>query len=1159
MEAFKTITPVTYLLLSVIWFVILAFCLFRLKQGRLRTRLFTILLIIISIEAFRTLFESVYFGALRSAQFGILPEHVYTFLAQPDLIAIPKVFNVLAATVIFVLLLQQWLPSETRYLDDQRQISEENKLLAGRAEEGLLAEKALRESEQLMGVVLRAAPIGIAICQADGRFMEVSDYFQTIIGYSDEELRALRFIDLTHPDDRRDTEAAVSRVEEGEADLYEFDKRYLKKDGEVLWCHVRAAAVRGPDGAIRHWIGLIEDITEKRKYQEQMARLIHAIESTGDAIGIADHDGKAIFMNRAMREMIGQDVDELNAAGGPLILYVDKDKSREVFASAFSGITWKGEMQIHHKKGRITPVDTVAAPIFKDDGRVIGVIGVLRDISERKLVESTLRAQQRFTQQVLDLSPSFIYIHDLIDRQNVYVSGRAVQNFGYSEEEFASSARDLFLSWVHPDDIAVLEKHIKAMLDAPDGFLGEVEYRLRNVHGQWRWMRSRDGVFKRDQNGRVRQVIGFADDVTARKQAEIERQQAYEALEESEEKFRVAFEYAVVGRGITLPEGAFVKVNGALARILGMTEGELLQKTWQDITHPDDIPMALDLLRRLVDREAYGVNAEMRQIRKDGGTVWVRLSVVLIRDASDQPLYLVGDVEDISQRMDYEDRLRKYERIVSTSQDLMSLVNHDYVFEAVNDSYEEYHGLSREDIVGKSAVELMGEEIFREKIEPHLVRALAGESVRYQDWFDFVGMGTRFMSVSYNPIVGEGGRVEGVAAHSRDLSDTKRLEEQLIQSQKMESVGTLAGGIAHDFNNILGVIMGQAGLLNMFHAKENPGIKKGLDEILSATIRAKELVKQILSFSRRSDRDRQPMDLSPVVKETIKFLRSALPSTIEIRSNVPSMGCVITGHPTDINQILMNLGTNAAHAMRDSGGTLEISMDRIFLDRISSRQYVDLEPGDYVTLTVSDTGTGISPSIRDRIFEPYFTTKEPGEGTGFGLAVVHGIVKSLSGTIAVYSELGEGTTFRLLIPCAMAEAQNLGLLGEESIMGGTERVLLVDDETALLKTARRMLENLGYQVTALNSSPDALNQFSAEPEGFDVVVTDLTMPKMDGFELSKQILKIRPDMPVVLCTGFSRTVTRQAALDVGIKEYLNKPLSMDELARTVREAIDRPA
>jgi PAS domain S-box-containing protein len=1161
MIASNVTLPLAYLLLIVIWSVVLVFCLIRLKQGRLRARLFSIILIVFAIEAFRTLFESAFFGIMLSSQFGILPGGIFSFLSAPYLMAIPKILNVLAAVIILALLLWYWIPSESQFLTDQRSQRreiEESKIRVKRSEERLLAEQAFRESEQRMGAILRAAPIGITVCEPDGRFVMVSDDFQGALGYTEEELQSLRFIDITHPDDRADTEASTAKVIAGESDGYEFEKRYLKKDGSVLWGHVRVAAVRDPDGILRNWIGLIEDITEKKKYQEQMVRLVHAIESTSDGIGITDQEGNAIYMNRAMHALIGYNIDELNAAGGPPTLYTDKNKAEEAVKSAFSGVAWKGEMELISKSGRLTPVEADAAPIFNDNGQVIGVIGVHRDISERKLAEKTLRAQQVFMQQVLDLSPNFIYIHDLVERNNIFMSGQGVKELGLSDDDFTRAGSDLFMSLIHPDDLENLENHVKLMLQAQDGAVLDVEYRIKDIHGNWRWLRSRDSVFKRDKSGGMRQVIGFAEDITARKQAETERKEAYKALAESEEKFRAAFEYAAVGRAIAHPDGPFIQVNEAFASILGMTRDEMLERTWQDITHPDDIPIAYELLRRLVDQEAPGVKAEMRQIRKDGGIVWVRLSGVLIRDDADQPLYLVGDIEDISRRMEYEDRLRKYERIVSTSQDLMSLINRDYVFEAVSDSYQRYHGLSSDDIVGKPAPDLMGAEVFRKKIEPHLVRALAGESDRFQDWFDFPNLGPRFMSVSYNPIFNEDGRVEGVVAHSRDVTDTKRLEEQLIQSQKMESVGTLAGGIAHDFNNILGVIMGQAGLMEMLHAKNNPGLQKGLGEVLSATNRAKELVQQILSFSRRSDRDRKAMDMAPVVKETIKFLRSTIPTTIEIQSKVPSSGCVIVGHPTDINQILMNLGTNASHAMRDRGGTLEVHMDRIFLDDTSARQYVDLEPGDYVTLTVSDTGGGIDPGIRDRIFEPYFTTKEHGEGTGFGLAVVHGIVRSLSGTIAVYSEPGQGTTFRLLIPCAAAAAVEVGESGEKRIQGGNERVLLVDDESALLNTACRMLENLGYKVTAVDSALNALELFTSAPEDFDVVVTDLTMPKMNGFELSKQILKIRPKAPIVLCTGFSRTITRQTAKAAGIKEYLNKPLSMDELARTVREAIDSP-
>ena len=393
MDVFYVITPVMYLVLALIWFFILLFCIVRLKQGRLRGQIFFIILIIFAIEAFRTLFESLYFGVMSSSRFGILPNGLFTLLSQPGLVSIPKILNVLAAVLILVLLLRYWIPNENRFLTEQQarlREFEENQELKKRTGERLRVEQTLRESEQSMGAILKAAPIGITICQPDGRFVMVSDDFQKVMGYDEKELQSLRFVDITHPEDRPDTEAAAARVVAGEMDHYELDKRYVKKDGNVLWGRLRAAAVRDSEGTLRQWIGLIEDITEKKKYQEQMARLVQAIESTGDGIGITDQDGNAVYLNRAMKELIGYDVEELNSAGGPPIIYTDKKKAEEALVSSFSGTAWKGEMELTAQNGRVTPVESDAAPIFSEDGQVIGVIGVHRDISERKLTEKNV-------------------------------------------------------------------------------------------------------------------------------------------------------------------------------------------------------------------------------------------------------------------------------------------------------------------------------------------------------------------------------------------------------------------------------------------------------------------------------------------------------------------------------------------------------------------------------------------------------------------------------------------------------------------------------------------------------------------------------------------------------------------------------------------------
>jgi CheY-like chemotaxis protein/anti-sigma regulatory factor (Ser/Thr protein kinase) len=371
----------------------------------------------------------------------------------------------------------------------------------------------------------------------------------------------------------------------------------------------------------------------------------------------------------------------------------------------------------------------------------------------------------------------------------------------------------------------------------------------------------------------------------------------------------------------------------------------------------------------------------------------------------------------------------------------------------------------------------------------------------------------------------------------------------------MESIGTLAGGIAHDFNNILGVIVGQAELMEMYYADDHPEIRKGLVQLLGATGRAKELVKQILTFSHQSKRDRAPLDIAPVVEETVQFLRATLPSTIEIRAAIESRGSLVAAHPTDLHQVLMNLGTNAAHAMGESGGQLDIRLERIFLDETGAAQYVGLKTGAHLRVSVSDTGCGIPPEVRDRIFEPYFTTKEVGKGTGLGLAVVHGIVKSLSGRISVNSEPGRGTAFQILIPCTRRPGPAPAASGGKMPEGGTEHILLVDDEPVILRTTKAMLERLGYRVTAVGNGRSALEAFGEAEVPFDLLITDMTMPKMTGFELAEELMKIRPDLPVILCTGFSETMPREKAMAAGIRRYLEKPVSLKDLAAAVRSAL----
>jgi PAS domain S-box-containing protein len=381
-----------------------------------------------------------------------------------------------------------------------------------------------------------------------------------------------------------------------------------------------------------------------------------------------------------------------------------------------------------------------------------------------------------------------------------------------------------------------------------------------------------------------------------------------------------------------------------------------------------------------------------------------------------------------------------------------------------------------------------------------------------------------------------------------------KLESRLQQAQKMEAIGTLAGGIAHDFNNILGIILGNAELALEDIPKWHPG-RRNLEEIRTASLRAKDVVRQLLSFARKSDHRLQVFHIIPVIEETLALLRSSLPSSIEIRKNIPPVADKIVGDPTQIHQIMINLASNAAHAMPD-GGVMEVIINNIVNHQAASGPFSDLEPGEYIQLEVSDTGQGIDPAIINRIFDPYFTTKETGKGTGMGLAVVHGIVSDHGGKIHVESAPGKGSVFRILFPVSKEESV-IETKPKTPFPTGSERILLVDDEHSVLEIATAVLKKLGYQVHSESSPLAALESFRSNPRAFDLVVSDMTMPHMTGDHLAREIHSIRSDIPVIICTGYSERISKENARDLGIQGYLEKPLDLHRFAVTVRQVLDR--
>ncbi|WP_054030472.1 hybrid sensor histidine kinase/response regulator [Desulfatitalea tepidiphila] len=395
--------------------------------------------------------------------------------------------------------------------------------------------------------------------------------------------------------------------------------------------------------------------------------------------------------------------------------------------------------------------------------------------------------------------------------------------------------------------------------------------------------------------------------------------------------------------------------------------------------------------------------------------------------------------------------------------------------------------------------------------------------------------------------------VQDISDRKRAESEAKRLEAALLQAQKMEAIGTLAGGIAHDFNNILAGVIGFAELSLWKIAPDSP-VYQNLRKILAAGLRARDLVEQILTFSRQDERRLQPLQIAPLVKEALKLIRSSLPATIEISTQIAEDLSSTMADPTQIHRIIMNLCTNAAHAMEDKGGHLDVTLTQVKLSNRDVHLHPGLQPGDYVKLSVQDTGTGISSENIPKIYDPYFTTKPKGKGTGLGLSLVHGIVKGYGGAINVYSEPGVGTTFNIYLP-AIEGHVDVPSQGQQTLPGGHEHILLVDDEPILVDVWRQILENLGYRVTTAASGPAALELFRDSSDTIDLVLTDMTMPKMTGDRLAIELLKIRPDLPIILCTGYSASISAERARQIGIKAFVQKPIVEADLANIIREVL----
>jgi PAS domain S-box-containing protein len=514
-------------------------------------------------------------------------------------------------------------------------------------------------------------------------------------------------------------------------------------------------------------------------------------------------------------------------------------------------------------------------------------------------------------------------------------------------------------------------------------------------------------------------------------------------------------------------------------------------------------------------------------------------------------------IAEINERHEVEQALRqsqeRFRALVETTSDLIWEINADRVVIYASPRTTTMFGFDPDEIIGQNVLDILQPE------DPPSGAPTPADLLKRREAFNsLIGCvqhkngRTIFVEASAMPIYDDNGNFLGFRGITRDITERRHIQEQLRQAQTMEAIGALAGGIAHDFNNILAAILGYTEIA-MRQITDPVETRKHLQSILKATDRAIGLVKQILTFSRKTDHEKKPVILKAILREAITLLRASLPSTIEIRRNIQS-DSVILADPTQIHQVILNLCTNAGYAMQEKGGVLEVSLVDVDLDKAAAQKHRGLTPGKHVKLLVCDTGSGIEPEIVERIFDPFFTTKPRGEGTGLGLSVVHGIIESCGGVISVRSKAGQGTAFEIYLPTIHTEVPS-DTEPHEPLACGMQSILFVDDEPMLADIAKRSLKSLGYRVTACTDSTEALEIFKKNPAAFDAVITDYTMPGLNGLELARHIISIKPHVPVILCTGGTDDISQKANA-VGIREFVLKPLKMRDLAESLRKAFN---
>ncbi|MCE5270467.1 PAS domain S-box protein [bacterium] len=1044
------------------------------------------------------------------------------------------------------------------------------------------AEYALEEEVLRRRVLVDQSRDGIVVLDDGGKVFEANRRYAEMLGYTPEEVLQLHVWDWDARWDRGKLLQMIHTVDE-KGDF--FETRHRRKDGSIFEVEISTNGVL--IGGNKYILCICRDITCRKQAEQALreseGRFHDLFEHAPLGYQSLDEDGRIIEVNEAWLETLGHAHEEVIGKWfGDFLATEYVEAFREQFRRFISAGRIHAEFEMLRKSGERRYIAFEGRVAHAQDGTFKQTHCILLDITESKRAENALLSlvldttgptgTEFFNQMVRWLNRWLGTDIALISESGadgiqrslaMETDGLPVEHFEYtlagtpcenaSQKGFCHYAESL--GHLFPNAKDVERFNIQGYAGIP----------MRNGKGETL------GVICVMSHGNLH-LPQWAEPImsmlSARSAAEFERMRAETRLVHSHTLMRYIIAHAQSAIAVLDRDMRYIFVSEHFLNDYKVKEKDVIGKCHYDVF--TDLPVRLREVHRQALAGVVSSADEDPFYREDGSVDWTRWECRPWHEENGAVGGIVLYTEVITERINALNKLRESEERLSFVLSGAGMGWWDWDLAAG----KVMRSQGWADLLGYTLEEVQAPNLWNEILHPDdqlvinriLEDHLAGRIplVEYEcrlrtkagDYIWVLSRGRVVERDAEGTPLRLSGTILNITENKKLEDERKSLERQLLQAQKLESLGVLAGGIAHDFNNILGIISGYTEMAELDVMTEPESALECLQQVGKASERAKSLIEQILAFSRRSEQERRPLKLSLIVKEALKMLRASIPSTVEIRQRVDDNSGIVLADSTQMHQVMMNLATNAAYALRERGGRLTVELMDTELDSAAAT-VLQLAEGKYVMLVVGDTGQGIAPEIRDRIFDPFFTTKPKGEGTGMGLAVVHGIVRAHGGAIGVESEPGKGSRFTVYLPRITQDSEQEETEVYDDIPGGKESVLLVDDEEGILAVGRMALNRLGYRITVRRSGPEALAAFQAEPQSYDLVITDQTMPGMTGLELAIKILSIRPDLPVIICTGYSEKITPQIVSQYGIKEMILKPYLWDKMARVIRRILDR--